>query len=259
MSRPPRPSASRVSTNSSFDASQVPSTLEKGARTRKHALGKYVFHLGFARLLQASIRLTFTALTDPDFAVDLGAEDLAARIASDTKLPVLCSRVSRLVVDVNRPVTSDTIFRPLADGNPVLLNAKLSAEEKQDRIDRYWKPYRFELNEILINNPSIELVISVHSFTSNYEGDHRDCEIGILYLDSVKEASWFIKDFEEKGYKVVENEPWPATLCDIAAPVMAAGKQIVILEIRNDLASDPEFRRRIAADIQGLLEKEKLL
>lgn len=151
------------------------------------------------------------------------------------------------------------MFRALADGNPVVLNSKLSVEDKQDRIDRYWRPYRFELNEILTDHSSIELVLSIHSFTPNYEGDLRNCEIGVLYIDSVKEASWFIKDFEEKGYKVVENEPWPATLCDVAGPIMAAGKQIVILEIRNDLASDPEFRRRISADIRGILEKAKLL
>lgn len=150
------------------------------------------------------------------------------------------------------------MFRETADGKPISLNSRLSAEERQDRIDRYWRPYRFELDEILKAMPSIELVISIHSFTPVYEGEPRNLELGVLYLESSKEASWFLQDFEQKGYKVAENEPWPASLCDVAGPISKAGKQLVILEIRNDLAADPDFRRRITADIQGILEKAKL-
>lgn len=196
-------------------------------------------------------------IADPLSAVDIGAEEISARLASDLRLPTLCSRVSRLVVDVNRPVTSETIFRTVADGKPIALNANISVEERQDRIDRYWRPYRFELTEMLEHLKNIELVISVHSFTPLYEGEPRDCEIGVLYIDSVEEASWFLKSFTEKGYKTVENEPWPASLCDIAAPVMAAGKKHVILEVRQDLAADAEFRRRLVDDIRVILETAK--
>lgn len=170
------------------------------------------------------------------------------------RLPLLCSRISRLIIDVNRPVTSDTMFRLTADGKPISINSKLTAEEKQERIDRYWKPYRFELGEILTDHPNVELVVSIHSFTPNYEGSPRECEIGVLYVDSKREAQQFIQEFASKGYKVVENEPWPASLCDILKPVVAAGRQMVILEVRNDLATNPAFKHRLEADIQAILE-----
>lgn len=191
-------------------------------------------------------------------AVDIGAEDVAGRLASDMHLPMLSSRISRLVVDVNRPTSSDTMFRTMAEGKPIALNANLTSEERQDRIDRYWRPYRFELKEILQTLENIDLVISVHSFTPLYEGEPRDCEVGVLYIDSKAEAHLFLEDLAAKGYKVVENEPWPAALCDIAVPIAAAGKKHVIFEIRNDLASNPEFRRRIAGDIRAVLEKAGL-
>lgn len=192
------------------------------------------------------------------YPVDIGAEDIAGMLASNMRLPILSSRISRLVIDLNRPVTSDTIFRRMADGKPVLINANLTSEEKQDRIDRYWKPYRAELSTLLTSLSAPDFVLSIHSFTPNYEGQIRECEIGVLYTDSKKEAGAFLEHFSAKGYKVVENEPWPGSICDIAVPVTAAGKDIVILEIRNDLASDAEFRRRFAADVQTVMESLQL-
>jgi predicted N-formylglutamate amidohydrolase len=188
------------------------------------------------------------------FPADIGAEDVAAALASNLELPILSSRVSRLVIDVNRPVSSDTLFRASADGKPVALNAQLTTEEKQDRIDRYWRPYRHELSSILMDSPDLDLVLSIHSFNPVYEGQVRECEVGVLYIDSKKEATKFLTEFETKGYRVVENAPWPASLCDIATPVESAGKSIIILEIRNDLASNASFRKRIVADIQSILQ-----
>jgi predicted N-formylglutamate amidohydrolase len=193
-------------------------------------------------------------LVDTHWAVDIGAEDVSGMLASNMQLPILSSRISRLVIDVNRPLTSDTLFRHQADGRTVKVNEYLSFEEKQDRIDRYWKPYRAELGTILTETPGLDFVLSIHSFTPNYEGQPREIEIGVLYTDSKLEGSKFLAEFAAKGYKVAENEPWPASLCDILIPVTAAGKDMVILEIRNDLASDPHFRRRITTDIQHILE-----
>lgn len=190
--------------------------------------------------------------------MDIGAEDIAGMLASNMQLPMLSSRISRLVIDLNRPLSSDTLFRRTADGKPVLINANLTSEEKQDRIDRYWKPYRAELSTMLTSLTPPDFVLSIHSFTPNYEGQIRECEIGVLYTDSKKEASAFLDHLSAKGYKVVENDPWPGSICDIAVPVTAAGKDIVILEIRNDLASDAEFRRRFAADVQTVLESLQL-
>jgi len=193
-------------------------------------------------------------IMDTHWAVDIGAEDIAGLLASNMQLPILSSRISRLVIDLNRPVTSDTLFRRTADGKPVLINANLTSEEKQDRIDRYWKPYRAELATLLTSSTAPEFVLSIHSFTPNYEGQIRECEIGVLYTDSKKEAGAFVQHLAAKGYKVVENDPWPGSICDIAVPVTSSGKDIVILEIRNDLASDAEFRRRFAVDVQAILE-----
>lgn len=187
--------------------------------------------------------------------MDIGAEDIAATLASNMRQPLIASRISRLVIDVNRPMSSDTLFRLTAEGKPINVNRNISSEEKQDRIDRYWKPYRSELAEMLEDNREIDLVLSIHSFTPNYEGSPRECEIGVLYVDSKKEAQAFYQEFAAKGYKVVENEPWPAILCDVLTPVTAAGRQIVILEIRNDLATDPVFRKRLEIDIQAVLER----
>lgn len=56
------------------------------------------------------------------WASDLGAADFARELAEEVKSPLLLSQVSRLLIDVNRPVESDTLCREVADGKPIHLN-----------------------------------------------------------------------------------------------------------------------------------------
>jgi predicted N-formylglutamate amidohydrolase len=104
---------------------------------------------------------------------------LAAKIGA----PALLARFGRLLIDVNRNLDSDTLFRDVADGKPVTLNTNITPEDKQKRIDTFWKPYRDAYARLMAEYDP-DLILSVHSYTPNYEGKHREVEIGVLYQKS---------------------------------------------------------------------------
>lgn len=198
-------------------------------------------------------------LLDTHWASDLGAEDIAGSLSGELVLPSIFSRVSRLVIDVNRPLTSDTLFRLTADGAVIHMNKDLTPEEKQDRIDRFWKTYRFQISTILLDRPSIKFVLSIHTFTPEYEGEVRTCEVGVLYINSKEKGNYFNDQLLQKGYLSVINEPWPGSICDIINLAESYGKECIVLEIRNDLARDPAFKEKIENDIEEIMQNLKLI
>jgi hypothetical protein len=74
------------------------------------------------------------------------------------------SRYSRLLCDPNRPKDSTTMFRPIADGLRVQLNAEenLSHGEQQMRIDTLYKPYHDALGQVNFELQP-KTILSVHS------------------------------------------------------------------------------------------------
>eukprot|EP01016_Furgasonia_blochmanni_P018786 TRINITY_DN2121_c0_g1_i2.p2 TRINITY_DN2121_c0_g1~~TRINITY_DN2121_c0_g1_i2.p2 ORF type:complete len:161 (+),score=24.02 TRINITY_DN2121_c0_g1_i2:67-549(+) len=59
---------------------------------------------------------------DEHWAYDLGALDMAKTIAQDFGGVLVHSLVSRLLCDVNRPISSRTLFRKTGDGKVIELN-----------------------------------------------------------------------------------------------------------------------------------------
>lgn len=119
-------------------------------------------------------------LKETHWSTDIGAGDFARDLSSRIRVPALVHNFSRLIIDVNRPLDSPTLFRDIADGIPIELNQGITATERQRRIDRYYRPYHEELSYLTnLLNPS--LILSLHSFTDNYEGKTRDVEVGVLF------------------------------------------------------------------------------
>lgn len=99
------------------------------------------------------------------------------------------SNYSRLFCDVNRPLTSETLFRKEGDGKEIILNKNITKEEEESRIMKYYYSYYSAFREISLKiNPKI--IISIHSFNPVYEGVKREVEVGIL--------SSFSNEFSEK-------------------------------------------------------------
>lgn len=76
------------------------------------------------------------------------------------------------------------------------MNLDINLSERQRRIDRYYKPYHEELAYLThLLDPS--LVLAIHSFTKNYEGQLREVEVGVLF----KENEELAKEVMQTNFK----------------------------------------------------------
>jgi len=108
-------------------------------------------------------------LVGTHWAIDLGASDLTRELSTLMEVPAILTKYSRLLIDVNRPVDSPTLFRADAEKLPVLLNSKITLDEKNERIRQFHEPYHKKLRELMMSYKP-KLVVAIHSFTPMYEG-----------------------------------------------------------------------------------------
>jgi len=144
-------------------------------------------------------------------------------------------------------------------------NANLSEEERHNRINKVYKPFKEAVTACLdhkttdTHNP---VVITVHSFTPIYKGQKRDVEIGFLHDKDNRFADQLIKSFatETAEYDLRLNEPYAPvdgvthTLTEHALP---RGLMNVMLEIRNDLIADQEAQNQMASLLVKAIGKAK--
>ena len=121
------------------------------------------------------------------------AWDLTRELIIKMKATGFRSKYSRLLCDVNRPVTSDTLFRKDADKERIDLNCFLPNEEEKRRLENYYYSYYDGLRDYA-KNTDFNMVVSIHSFTPVYEGQKREVEVGIL-----------TSFHDELGLKVINN------------------------------------------------------
>jgi predicted N-formylglutamate amidohydrolase len=104
-------------------------------------------------------------------ALLLGRE-LAARLAA----PLVSSTTTRLLVDLNRSLGHQGLFSEFT--------RMLPPEDKSRIVERYWRPYRDEVDRVvaaLIARGRRVVHLSSHSFTPVLDGEVRNADIGLLY------------------------------------------------------------------------------
>jgi predicted N-formylglutamate amidohydrolase len=107
---------------------------------------------------------------------DLGALQLAERLADIHKAPLFASDFTRLVCDLNR-----------SPGNPSLFSEftrNLPSSERNLIIQSYYYPHRMAV-EAAIRRFGMRkkgvIHVGVHTFTPNLNGRYRGADVGLLY------------------------------------------------------------------------------
>lgn len=185
-------------------------------------------------------------LVDTHWAYDLGAADLAREYAEAIGATAVLARFSRLLADPNRPEDSPTLFRQIAEGLPVELNASIDAAEREIRLDGYYRPFH-EAVDREVAASSAPVLLAMHTFTPLYEGTRRELEVGVLFDEEEALAMELIVAFRRAGMRVEANEPYSGRSGLIHVADRHArnhGRRPIELEVRQDLAVDPDFRSR---------------
>jgi predicted N-formylglutamate amidohydrolase len=178
------------------------------------------------------------------WASDPGAQQLTWELASLRGLPAVASTFSRLLIDPNRPLDSATLLRDVADGAPVMLNQRVSAADREERIERCYLPYHRALAQMVATHTP-RLVFAMHTFTPQYEGTPREVAVGVLFDRDEDAGARLTHELRKTGLVTRENEPWSGKGGFMYAAQHHAEAHDALaleLEVRQDLATDPRFR-----------------
>jgi len=193
-------------------------------------------------------------------AWDPGARGVAAAMSLMLDAPLVASRISRLMIDCNRPLDAPDLIPSLSETTRIPGNASLDAAERRRRIALAHEPFHAAIDELLERRARGGLaswLVSVHSFTPVYKGVPRPWEIGIIHDEDARLAAPLIDALcAVPGLRVGVNQPYsPAdrVYYTIERHARARGLACAMIEIRNDEIKDDETQRIWAERLGGIL------
>ncbi|MDE0308294.1 MAG: N-formylglutamate amidohydrolase [Acidiferrobacterales bacterium] len=98
-------------------------------------------------------------------AIDISAYAVAVRLAENLNSTLVSQRYSRLVVDMNRPTSSNQLMPAQSDEVRIPFNQDLDDTERQARLDEIYMPYHNEIGRQLDKIGESAVLVAMHSFT----------------------------------------------------------------------------------------------
>ncbi len=178
-------------------------------------------------------------------AYDIGVEAVTRGLARKLDVPAILGHFSRLLIDPNRGEDDPTLIRQLYDGTIIPGNYPLSPEEREKRLDRFFRPYHTAVSTAIertqVESGRAPLILSVHSFTPVMQALVRPWHVGVLW-DADHRAAWpLIQDLSsDPDLCVGDNEPYDGALRGdtMYTHAIRQGFAHALIEIRQDLIGD---------------------
>jgi predicted N-formylglutamate amidohydrolase len=171
-------------------------------------------------------------------AFDPGAAGVSRALADALGCPAILGNFSRLVIDPNRGENDPTLLMRLYDGSVIPGNRHAGPEEKERRLNAYYRPYHNALADLAARQDDT-VIVAVHSFTRQLRArPSRPWHIGILHAYDGRLSDPLIARLQAEPDLVVgRNEPYPGHLPGDAIDRHALhhGRQNTLIELRNDL------------------------
>lgn len=177
---------------------------------------------------------------------DIGAAAVTRRLAERFDAPAVFSGYSRLVIDCNRKLGSETSILEVSDGTVIPGNLSLEPSEAARRAEALFIPYHRAIASVLEGirrSGSTPIFGAIHSFTPRLNGSARPWHFGVLWDQDPRLARPLIEALRSHpGVLVGDNEPYSARdHFDFSQEFHAssAGIPSALVEIREDLIRDP--------------------
>ena len=194
-------------------------------------------------------------------AYDLGAAEVAQRLARMLGAPAVLSGFSRLLIDPNRGRDDPTLIMRISDGLIVPGNVGLAPEEIEARIDGYYQPYHQAIERAIdagIAAGRTPVLVSVHSFTQAWKGVPRPWSVGVLWDRDPRLALPLLAALRGiPGIEVGDNLPYSGQLKGdtLYRHGTARGLAHALIEIRQDLILGPEGQAEWADHLASALRR----
>ncbi|HYD16285.1 MAG TPA: N-formylglutamate amidohydrolase [Hyphomicrobium sp.] len=190
---------------------------------------------------------------------DIGAREVTRRIAGMLGAPAVMTRHSRLLIDCNRGEDDPTLIMRISDGAIIPGNRVLSAEEREKRIARYYRPYHAAAGEVIdlaLANGIAPVLLSVHSFTPAWRGKPRPWHGAVLWDKDPRLAHPLLAHLRADPALVIgDNAPYDGALrgdC-MWRHGTSRGLAHALIEIRQDLIADEKGQADWAGRLAGAM------
>ncbi len=203
------------------------------------------------------------ATLDEHWGWDRWAHDAVSRVAPELEATTVATRVSRLVVDVNREPDDPTLALERLDGRLVPGNLGLTPAARAERVARFHAPYHravdAELRRLVaLHGAGGVVLVSVHSFTGRWVGQDRDFDVGVLFDQHEAMATRLRLTLEGRGLRARLNEPYSGLAGLIYAARrhgVAHGVRYVELELNQHVLERADERARFARVLEETLRE----
>jgi predicted N-formylglutamate amidohydrolase len=195
-------------------------------------------------------------------AWDIGVAGLGEKLAEALDAFLILQTYSRLVIDVNRPLTARDSIVTRSERSVVPGNVGLTPVEAEQRAQAVFWPYQRRIKAELEQRLRVgqaSVLVTLHSFTPVFMDQPRAVHIGVLYGRDPRLGHALLALLRAEGDLCIgDNEPYAVSDDgDYTLLVHGEGRGIphVELEIRQDLIADGAGQRSLADRLAPLLSR----
>ena len=181
-------------------------------------------------------------------ARDNGCREVVLKLAKKLNYFAIMGKYSRLLIDLNRRPEEEELIVTISDKTVIPGNQNISVEEKEKRLQKYYKPYYEAIEkqiELLQAKGKTPVIFSIHSYTPQLTGgEYRPWQAGILYHRPTKLADYLCHELQmHTEKKIGENVPYDLRQYNTGTAVICGeekGFDYALIEIRDDEFQDLE-------------------
>lgn len=201
------------------------------------------------------------ALLEKHIAYDIGTRKLITHLSQHLDAPAVLAGYSRLVIDLNRSLTDDSVMPEVSDNVLIQGNRNMSQAHREQRVHCFYTPYRKAIDTMLHRFKAKGIVpafISIHSFTPEMAGFARPWHVGLLWDKDPRIPVPLMENLRAHpdGFNIGDNQPYsgkhPADYT-IDHHAEASGLPHVSIEIRQDLVNTEDGAERWATILDEAL------
>jgi predicted N-formylglutamate amidohydrolase len=192
-------------------------------------------------------------------AWDPGALPVAQQLAEALDAALVEARISRLVIDCNRPVDAPDLIAEISETTPVPGNRNLSPAERARRMALAYEPYHAAIDDVVtarVHDGRDTRLVAIHSFNPVYKGTVRPWHIGVVHDEDERLARPLIARLARMAdVHLGINQPYsPADRVYFTLERHAWRRNLprVMIEIRNDQIIEREGQRLWAERLAGI-------
>lgn len=195
-------------------------------------------------------------------AIDIGSRWITDYLTSRFNALAVCAGYSRLVIDLNRQPEAVTSIPEVSDGTHVPGNQNLSGPARQQRIDEIFWPYHTAIDAAIAAveaRGQTPILISLHSFTPEINGQQRPWDIGFLFDEDARLSRHMITAMGQNGDLLVgENQPYSGKDPQgftVSHHAERPHRPSIIVEFRQDLVATKRTAEAWAERFAGAVEE----